>query len=273
MIKNFRLIVFDIDGTLQNSKHEISAYTAGVIRRLQALGVLITICTGKILPAVRSPAETLDIQIPIIMGNGSILQYANGQIIYTSFFTVEIVRKIIALISAYDVDISVFTPESIYVRKITDSVEAMMGFGAPHPQEISSWELMQGDVRRVIKFVMLNMGGAPALMPVADALKSHLDGQVSYFPTMPYMLEILPSGENKASGLRRLANYLKIKRSEIIAIGDGDNDAVMLELAGLGVAVDNGTLHCKASADLIIESNDEDGPARFLDGLMKAKPF
>ena len=122
----------------------------------------------------------------------------------------------------------------------------------------------------MVKFVILNMGGAPALLSVANALKSHLDGQVSYFPTMPYMLEILPPGENKASGLRRLADYLKIKNSEIIAIGDGDNDAVMLNLAGLGVAVANGTPLCKASADLVIDSNDEDGPARFLDGLMKA---
>ena len=271
MLKKYRLIVFDIDGTLQNSRHEISPYTVEVIHRLQAQGILISICTGKTLPAVKSPAEKLNIQVPIIMGNGAILQYTNGQIVHASFFPEKIVRKIIELISTCDVDISVFTPEAIYVRKITESVQAMMGFGAPHPQEISSWELMQKDIQRVVKFVMLNMGGAPALLSVADALESHLDGQVSYFPTMPYMLEILPPGENKASGLQRLADHLGIKTSEIIAIGDGDNDAVMLNLAGLGVAVANGTPVCKASADLIIDSNDEDGPARFLDALLKAQ--
>jgi len=270
-LKKYRLIIFDIDGTLQNSRHEISPYSVEVIQRLQAQDILISICTGKILPAVKVPAEKLKIQIPIIMGNGSILQYANGQMVHASFFDEEIVRMIISLISSCDVDISVFTPEAIYVRKITKSVKAMMGFGAPHPQEISSWEMMQKDVQRVIKFVMLNMGGTTALQPVADALKSHLDGRVSYFPTMSYMLEILPAGENKASGLRRLADHLKIKTSEIIAIGDGDNDVVMLDLAGLGVAVANGTPTCKASANLIIDSNDEDGPARFLDGLVKAK--
>ena len=269
-MKKYRLIVFDIDGTLQNSRHEISPYAVDVIHRLQARGILISICTGKILPAVKSPAEKLNIQVPIIMGNGSILQYANGQIIHAEYFPEKIVRTIIALISTCEADIAVVTPEAIYVRKITESVQAMMGFGAPHPQELSSWELMQKDFQRVVKFVIMNMDGAPALFPVAKTLKIHLDGQVSYFPTLPYMLEILPPGEDKASGLRRLADYLKIKTSEIIAIGDGDNDAVMLDLAGLGVAVANGTPVCKASADLIIDSNDEDGPARFLDGLMKA---
>jgi Cof subfamily protein (haloacid dehalogenase superfamily) len=269
-VNKYRLVVFDIDGTLQNSRHEISPYTEEVIQRLQARGILVSICTGKTLPAVKSPAEKLNIQIPIIMSNGSILQYANGQIVHASFFTEETARTIITLVSACDADISLFTPEAIYVRKITESVRAMMGFGAPHPQEITSWDSLHTELGRVIKFVMMNMGGAPALAPVADALKSHLDGQVSYFPTMPYMLEVLPQGENKASGLRRLAEHLKIQPSEIIAIGDGDNDAVMLDLAGLGVAVANGTPICKASADLLIDSNDEEGPARFLNGLMKA---
>jgi Cof subfamily protein (haloacid dehalogenase superfamily) len=270
-LQKYRLIVFDIDGTLQNSRHEISAYTIEVIRRLQDRNIQIGICTGKTLPAVKPLAEKLNIQIPIIMGNGPILQYANGQIVHTSFFKEETVQRIIELISACDADITVFTPEAIYVRKITDRVKAMMSFGAPTPQEISAWDLMRKDIQRIIKFVILNMDGAASLQPVADALTSHLNGQVSYFPTMPYMLEILPPGENKASGLRRLAEYLKIATSDIIAIGDGDNDEVMLEMAGLGVAVANATQSCKAKADIIIESNDEDGPARFLEGLMKAE--
>jgi hydroxymethylpyrimidine pyrophosphatase-like HAD family hydrolase len=130
---------------------------------------------------------------------------------------------------------------------------------------------MQEDIQRVVKFVILNMDGAASLQPVANALTSHLDGQVSYFPTMPYMLEILPPGENKAAGLRRLAELLGIKTAEIIALGDGDNDDVMLDLAGLGIAVANATPACKSKADIIIESNDNDGPARFLEGLMKAE--
>jgi Cof subfamily protein (haloacid dehalogenase superfamily) len=242
-----------------------------VIHRLQGRGIQISICTGKTLPAVRPLAEKLNIQIPIIMGNGPILQYTNGQMIHTSFFKEEIVQRIIELISDCDMDISVFTPEAIYVRKITDPVRALMSFGAPYPQEISSWDSIHKEIHRVVKFVILNMNGAYALQPVAEALTRHLDGEVSYFTTMPYMLEILPPGENKATGLRRLAEHLGIETAEIIAIGDGDNDDVMLDLAGLGVAVANATQACKAKADIIIESNDEDGPARFLEGFMKAE--
>jgi Cof subfamily protein (haloacid dehalogenase superfamily) len=270
MIKHpFRLVVSDIDGTLQNSNHQISDFTIEVIHRLQAKGILVTISTGKLLPAVQEPVQKLNIQIPLILSNGSILQFTDQRMVYASYFDADIVRTIIELVSACEADITVCTPESIYTRKITASVRAMMGFGKPHPREIDSWNLMGWDVERVVKFVIMNMGGPATLAPVAATLKSHLDGRVSYFPTMPYMLEVLPPGEDKASGLRRLADHLKVKLSEIITIGDGDNDIVMHQLAGLSVSVANGTPACKASADVIIDSNDAEGPARFLAGLLK----
>ena len=55
---------------------------------------------------------------------------------------------------------------------------------------------------------------------------------------------------------------------EVMTFGDGDNDAEMLEGAGLGVSFDNGSDLAKASANLIIASSDELGLANFLDKLL-----
>lgn len=267
--QNFRLVVSDIDGTLQDSHHQISDYSIQVIRRLQAAGILFGISTGKLLPAVQEPALKLGVKIPLILSNGALLQYADGRIVHATYMDEQTVRTVIALVSACDADITVCTPQSIYTLQITESVRAMMGFGAPYPQELRSWEQIGDDFRYVIKFVIMNLGGPSALAPVADTLKEHLDGRVSYFPTMPYMLEVLPPGEDKASGLVRLADYLKIPLSKIISIGDGDNDVVMHHLAGLSASVANGTPACRESADVLIETNDKEGPARFLAGLLK----
>ena len=265
----FRLVVSDIDGTLQDSNHRISPFTLEVIHQLQANGMLFTLSTGKLLPAVQEPAQLLGIDIPLILSNGSLLQFPQGRLVRAAFFDPAIVRAVIQLVSACQADITLCTPESIYTLRITQSVRAMMNFGGPHPHVLSSWEELGIDWERTVKFVIMNMGGPSALAPVAETLKKNLDGRVSFFPTMPYMLEVLPPGEDKASGLRRLADFLSVPLSAIITIGDGDNDVVMHHLAGLSASVANGTPACKASADLVIESNDKEGPARFLAGLLK----
>jgi hydroxymethylpyrimidine pyrophosphatase-like HAD family hydrolase len=53
-----------------------------------------------------------------------------------------------------------------------------------------------------------------------------------------------------------------------MTFGDGDNDAEMLLGAGLGVSLENGSTFAKASANLTIASNDENGPAKFLDEML-----
>lgn len=78
---------------------------------------------------------------------------------------------------------------------------------------------------------------------------------------IPYMLEIVPRGTSKGSGVKLLLDHLGITAKEVMAIGDGENDIEMLELASLGIALSNGSEKTKAVADIIGASNDEDGVA------------
>nr|AAC42243.1 hypothetical protein [Arabidopsis thaliana] len=75
------------------------------------------------------------------------------------------------------------------------------------------------------------------------------------------MLEIVPPGTSKGNGVKMLLNHLGVSPDEIMAIGDGENDIEMLQLASLGVALSNGAEKTKAVADVIGVSNDQDGVA------------
>ncbi|KAF4353287.1 hypothetical protein F8388_026290 [Cannabis sativa] len=75
------------------------------------------------------------------------------------------------------------------------------------------------------------------------------------------MLEIVPPGTSKGSGVKLLLDHLGVSPKEIMAIGDGENDVEMLELASLGVALSNGSEKTKAVANVIGASNDENGAA------------
>ena len=75
----------------------------------------------------------------------------------------------------------------------------------------------------------------------------------------------MPLGTTKASALSRLAEILDIQPSEIMAMGDANNDIEMLQFAGLGVAMGNASDYVKSLADSITSSNEEDGVARAIE--------
>jgi hydroxymethylpyrimidine pyrophosphatase-like HAD family hydrolase len=85
------------------------------------------------------------------------------------------------------------------------------------------------------------------------------------------MREVLPRGEDKGSGVKRLADVLNVQSAQIIAFEDSDNDTVMLKMADVGAVVANATRLIKASADVIVAFNDQDGLARFLDGFQRSR--
>ena len=73
--------------------------------------------------------------------------------------------------------------------------------------------------------------------------------------------DICAKGSNKWYAIKQLMNKLGIEDNEVIAIGDNINDAKMIENAGLGVAMENGSPHVKALAKVVAPSNNNDGVA------------
>jgi Cof subfamily protein (haloacid dehalogenase superfamily) len=97
--------------------------------------------------------------------------------------------------------------------------------------------------------------------PKLKKAKQHLSVAIS----KPFFLEVMPQGIDKAASIDRLANKLKIKREEIIAVGNAGNDLTMVEYAGLGVWVDNVTPELRNRADEIVASNNNDGVAEVVE--------
>ncbi len=109
--------------------------------------------------------------------------------------------------------------------------------------------------------------GEPALLPrlndLADVLPSDCVGQFSY----ETYLEIISRGVDKATALLALGEQLGIAPSEMIAIGDMDNDVAMLQMAGLGIAMGNAPVNVQAEADWVTDTNNRDGVAVAIERL------
>ena len=88
---------------------------------------------------------------------------------------------------------------------------------------------------------------------------------------MPYFLEVVPCGVNKANTLGALLEHLGVTREEVIAVGDGVCDVTMLQLAGMGVAMGHSQDSVKVCADYVTASNEEDGVALAVEKLILAE--
>jgi hydroxymethylpyrimidine pyrophosphatase-like HAD family hydrolase len=136
--------------------------------------------------------------------------------------------------------------------------------------EIGFWETIKDRLSDVNKCLVIEQHNPQNLICLEKKLKNQIGSLSDIIFTSAKLLEVLPKGVTKVTGIQRLADSLKIGMCEVMAFGDYDNDIEMLNAAGLGVAVENGSAAAKASADLVIDSCEHNGPAKFLENLMRS---
>ena len=91
---------------------------------------------------------------------------------------------------------------------------------------------------------------------------------LSLYCSTPFYLEAMTNGIDKAETLIELTKIFGDSVENMMAFGDGFNDCKMIQAAGVGVCMSNGDERCKAIADYIAKSNDEDGIKYALDELL-----
>ena len=268
-LSDYRLIVFDIDGTIQDSNHSLHPYTKGVLLRLHDANIPFTLATGKNLPAVKPLAKTLGITLPLILSNGCVLQTVDGKEIEKYVLPIEITQQVIGICEAGGWDLAIYLDEGIYIKRMTHNMALLMDYGSPGLIEIGDWANIADRLNEAHKCLVVERSSPRKVYELETVYERELGGKVEYCHTLVGMLEVMPKGVSKLSAIRRLSEMLGISMEEVMTFGDGNNDVEMLEGAGLGITMENGSDLAKASANLTIASSDENGPAKFLDKLLE----
>lgn len=93
------------------------------------------------------------------------------------------------------------------------------------------------------------------------------DPDILVTSSMPFNLELNDKSATKGGGLICLGRHLGLKKEEMMAFGDGENDVTMLQMAGVSVAMGNSVPYLKEQADFVTGSNDQDGVAAAIEAL------
>lgn len=250
------VLISDMDGTLLNSKKEISSDDRSAIEKFMSLGGKFTVATGRTIQSFQSYYNMLDLKIPLIMYNGAaIYDRENNDILYTIPLPSEakqITREIVEAMPQIGGEI--LKTDGIYVFRNNDYEKLHTKLCMVEPLYTQLDEVAEGDWLKVL-FAM-----APEdIAGVELFVKQKGYNTVSFVRSSNIFYEMLPLGVTKGTAL---CEYRKLDGMEdytFVAVGDYDNDIDMLIKADLGAAPSNAEDSVKSSADLVLENSCETG--------------
>ncbi len=274
-LKNIKIIVSDVDGTLVNRKGLIGPETKKLIRELHKYDVLFSFATGRLHSAVTELAKDLEIANPIISLDGSLIKdFPGGRTIFESFVKPKYVRKATKYAQDYILNVALCHSNAIYYTEMNSVIPSISSkFGARY-EEVESYDkyldgtleiFYAGDSKESIEFVRNKFEFPYAFGCDVSYFRSHSQKGI-------YYLEIRKSGSSKGKGLHRLLKYLKIKPEHAAVMGDWYNDISMFDTKAIKVAVANSIPELLRKADHVTErSNNNEGVAEFLEMVLRAK--
>lgn len=258
----YKILALDLDGTLTNSKKEITPHTLDVLIQAQQKGLRLVLASGRPLPGINSIAEQLRLKeyggFIMAFNGGLIIDCTTGEPIFQKQLDPSVYRHLYEIGNSEDFRLFSYLNDCIACEDIeNEHVQYVARINKMGLKKLDSFT----DEINFPEFKCLITGDEEKLAALEQKLNRYYEGKMSIYRSEPFLLEILPLGIDKAKQLKFLLNHLDIKREELMVCGDGYNDISMIEFAGLGVAMSNAQTIVKEAADYITMSNDEDGVA------------
>lgn len=266
----YKLIAIDLDGTLLNSKKMISLKNRENIRLAMERGVKIVVCSGRIYAGARIFARQIETKEPLVACNGAIIKdMETGEFLYSNPMNADDCLKVIDICRKYDIYFHVYIGDTMYAEKLESSALFYWEKNKQLPEDeridvrvANNLGDVIGKTHMPVSKVVVISSNLEQLSRARRAVNciSSVDMASSNFDNF----EVMNKGVSKGKAIEFLAHRFNIKREEIIAIGDNENDRSMIEYAGLGVAMGNAESFIKDMADYITLSNDQDGVAEVI---------
>lgn len=270
---NYEMLVLDLDGTLTNSKKEITEPTRKALIEIQEAGKKVVLASGRPINGVQPLADQLHLDkfgSYILSFNGArITQCSTQQIIYNKTFPKDVIEPIYQIALEYadqGVDIITYQGDDIISgicpNEYTEKEKAINSMNIKRVKHFP--EYIDFPVNK-----LLLPGDPVVLEEIMEVLKEKFHSLLNIYRSEPFFLEVMPQNIDKAFTLQKLLSSIGMSADRMICCGDGYNDLSMIEYAGLGVAMENAQPIVKESADYITKSNDEDGVLYVIDQFMR----
>lgn len=254
----YSLILLDIDGTLLDSRDQISPDTVRLLGRLEKRGIPVVLCSARPPVGVEMVERQAGIHGPIVCYGGSLVLDRDRSILEDTGIeagTALRFRETAARI-APDVTVTSYLYDVWLVDDRSDRyVRAVM--------ERYGYEAVEGPLEAAVRSVghvhkIMCMGGPRDLERLRTGARADLP-DLAFALSGPTYLEVLTGSASKRTAMETLCRHLGVDPRSVVALGDYYVDIEMLRGAGLGIAMGNAPEAVKRAAAGVTASNDEEG--------------
>lgn len=265
---NKKLLVLDIDGTLTNSKKEITEITRQAVEKMMKAGHSCMLATGRPTPGVLFIADELKFGehggYTLSYNGARVINHKTGEVVFEQKLDNKYIPEILQF--AKDNDCGVMTyneKEVISGTRVDKYVQFEANLLRLPIVEVDDFEKIAFPVNKCL------MTAEPEKAEkLCEILAKKYEGKMSVYRSEPFFIEIVPLGVDKAKSIEKILPILGFEVCDCICVGDGYNDVSMIKFAGTGVAMANAVAEVKAVANFHTKSNDEDGVAWAIEELI-----
>ncbi len=284
----YKLVAIDLDGTLLNSYGQVSKKNKEILKEAQERGIEIVLASGRSTNSVKNIANEIGDCKYIICGNGSLIyDLQKEEIIYDKFIEKAKALQIIKICEQNSIYYNVYTENMVIAKTLSNNVLFYHQENANKPENKKTkinlvdniYEYVEKlENENILKFTISDTSSIifnSIIKKLREIKKidvldvAHMSRKIIKSGTEEVLLEyyyteITCEDVDKWNAIEWLADKLNIQKEEIMAIGDNVNDKLMIENAGIGVAMGNSAPYIKEIADKVVASNNEDGVAEAL---------
>lgn len=285
----YKLIAIDLDGTLLNSYGQVSEKNKTILNRAKQKGIEIVIASGRSTNSVKNIANEIGASNYVICGNGSLIyDLQNEQIIYDKFIDKKKALQIIDICEQNSIYYNIYTENMVIAKTLNNNVLFYHQENANKPDsQKTKINIVQNVYQYVDKIenqniLKITISDSDSIifngiirklrqikdidvLDVAHMSRKIIKSGTDEVSLEYYYTEITSENVDKWYAIEHLIKKLEIRENEVIAIGDNVNDKIMIQKAGLGVAMGNSAPYIQEVADLVVANNNEDGVAEAIE--------